>query len=93
MTALDETRTAAGEVAAADRTMVTATSLADSRTPRARGRQRRGVVARQSSLGDGFSFTFDGFGKIVWRPMMRNRAAAAACSEKNLIYYARDFSN
>jgi len=51
MTALDETRTAAGEVAAADRTMVTATSLADSRTPRARGQQRRAVVARQSPAG------------------------------------------
>ena len=51
MTALDETRTAAGEVAAADRTMVTATSLADSRTPHARGQQRRAVVARRSSAG------------------------------------------
>ena len=49
--ALDETRTAAGEVAAAYRTMVTATSLADSRTPRARGQQRRAAVARQSSAG------------------------------------------
>ena len=49
--ALDEARTAAGEVAAADRTMVTATSLTDSRTPCARGRQRRAVVARRSSAG------------------------------------------
>jgi hypothetical protein len=46
MTALDETRTATGEVAAADRTMVTATSLADSRTPRARGRQRAPLWSR-----------------------------------------------
>jgi hypothetical protein len=26
-----------------------------------------------------FPLNFDGFGKIVWRPMMRKRAAAAAC--------------
>ena len=92
--ALDEARTAAGEVAAADRTMVTATSLADSQTPRARERQRRAVVARRSSLGDGFSFNFDGFDKIGWRPMTRNKAtAAAARREKNLIYYMRNFPN
>jgi hypothetical protein len=27
-----------------------------------------------------FPLNFDGFSKIVWRPMMRNRAAAAAAS-------------
>jgi hypothetical protein len=26
-----------------------------------------------------FPLNFDGFSKIVWRPMMRNRAAAASC--------------
>ena len=92
ITDLNETRVTAGEVAGADETMVIATALTDGRTPRAhrrqrappiRRRQQRAVVqerlhmaAWRSSLGDGFSSNFDGYGKIVWRSVMRNRAAA-----------------
>jgi hypothetical protein len=65
MTALDETRTATGEVAAADRTMVTVVMMAP---------WQLGEALSEMA----FPLNFDGFSKIVWRPMMRNRAAAAS---------------